>query len=149
MMIDVLFIYEQLILATTVQMCNVMAAMNLATVHRTAPTRFLPQEHHATKTDLIQAINIATLGGTDHTPPTMVTDMGDNPITIPTVTGAAVSEGACHVPHPTTAAAHAILQPMDASSGIFAVTYSIGIVTPHPTHTTSPADVTHATIPWT
>ena len=44
-----------------------MAVMNLATLHRTAPTRFLPQEHNATKTDLIQGIDLTTTEGTDHT----------------------------------------------------------------------------------
>ena len=44
----------------------------------------------------------------------MVPDMGNissnhNSATIPTVTGAAVSEGTHHVPHPATAAAHATL----------------------------------------
>ena len=37
---------------------SVTAGMNLATLHRTAPTRFLPQEHHATKKDFIQGIDI-------------------------------------------------------------------------------------------
>ena len=63
--------------------------MNLATLHRTAPKQFLPQEHHTTKTDLIQDIDIPTPERTDHTPPTMVTDMEDisishNLTTIPT-----------------------------------------------------------------
>ena len=41
------------ILAINALMYSVMAVMNLATLHGTFPTRFLPQEHHATKTDLI------------------------------------------------------------------------------------------------
>ena len=44
----------------------------------------IPQEHHVSKTDLIQGINIPTPKETDHTPPTMITDMGPfQPITIP------------------------------------------------------------------
>ena len=44
----------------------------------------------------------------------MVTEMEDistdhNPTIIPTVTGAAVSEGTCHAPCPATRAAHATL----------------------------------------
>ena len=53
MMIDALFVDKQVILAATALMCSVTAAMNSATLHKTAPTRFLPQEHHATKTGLV------------------------------------------------------------------------------------------------
>ena len=66
-MIDVLFVDEQVILATTSQMPSAMAVINLATLHRSAP-RFLCQEHHAIKTDLIHGIDIPTPKGTDHTP---------------------------------------------------------------------------------
>ena len=123
--------------------------MNLATLHRTVPTRFLPQEHHATRTDLIQGINISTPKGTDHTPPILVPDMGDisaghSPATIPTVTKATVLEGTPCTPHPATTAALATLQLMDAPITTHAETPT-GIVTPHPTLTTSPADVIHAT----
>ena len=45
----VLFVDEWVILATTAPVHSVTAVMNLATLQRTAPTRFLPQEHHATK----------------------------------------------------------------------------------------------------
>ena len=133
-------------------MWSVTAAMNLATLHRTAPTRFLLQEHHATKTHLIQGIDIPTLQGTDHTPLTMVTDMGDistnhNHTAIPTMTGAAVSEGTHHAPHPDTAAACTALWPIDSPNAIYTVTHPNGIVTHHPTPTTSPIDITHATIP--
>ena len=38
---------------------------------------------------------------------------------------------------------------MDASITISTMTYPTGTVTPHPTLTTSPTDVTHATILWT
>ena len=57
-MIHALFVDEQVILAATSPMCSVTAAMNLVTLHWTAPPRFLPQEHHATKTDFIQGIDI-------------------------------------------------------------------------------------------
>ena len=154
-MIDFLFADKLVILATTALIHGVTAVMNLATLHRTAPTRFLTQEHHATKTHLIQGINMPTLEGTDHNPPAMVTDMGDistghNHATIPTVTGAvAVSESTNHAPHPVTAAAHATLWLRDASIVICAVTHPTGIDTPHPALATSPTDITHATIPQT
>ena len=45
-----------------------MAVMNFATLNRTAQTRFLHQGHCATKTDIIQGINISTPKGTDCTP---------------------------------------------------------------------------------
>ena len=76
-MIEVLFVDEQVILATTVPMPSAMAVMNLATFPSSDPTRLLPQEHHTTKTDLIQGINIPTPKGTDHTPLIMVPDMED------------------------------------------------------------------------
>ena len=96
MMIDVLFVDEQVTLATTAPVHSVTAAVNLATLQITAPTRFIPQIHHATRTDFIQGINIPTFKGTDNTPHTMVTDIGDistdhNHATISTKTGAAVS----------------------------------------------------------
>ena len=98
-MIDALFVDEQDILAATAPMHSVTAVMNVATLHRNAPTRFPNQEHHATKTDLVQGINRPTPKRTDHTPPSMGTEMRDistnqNHATIPTITGAAaVSEG--------------------------------------------------------
>ena len=52
-MTDVLFMAEHVILATTTPMHSVKAMMNLTTLYRIAQTRFLPEEHHATKTDLI------------------------------------------------------------------------------------------------
>ena len=76
-MIDVLFVDEQVILAATSLMHSVMAVMNLARLHRTAPTRFLPLEHHATKIDLVQGSNIPTPVGTNHTLSSKVRDMGD------------------------------------------------------------------------
>ena len=100
-------------------MPSVMAVMNLATLHRTAPTRFLPQEHHGTKTYLIQGIDTPTTEGTDHTP-IMVQDIGDistghSPTTIPTMREAAAIEGTPHGPLSAIAAACATLWPMDAS----------------------------------
>ena len=153
MMIDV-FVDEWVILTTTVPMHSVTAAMNLATLHRAAPTRFLPQEHHVTKTDFNQGINIPTPKGTDHTPPIRVLDMGDlsanhNPTAIPTMTGVAVSEGIHQAPHPATAVAHAALQLMDAPITICTMTHPTGKVTPHSTLTTSPTGLTHTTIPQT
>ena len=76
-------------------MPSVMAIMNLATLCMTAPTRFLHWEHYASKTDLIQGINIPTPKGTDHTPSIMVPDMGDisvghSPAAVSTMTEAAV-----------------------------------------------------------
>ena len=130
-------------------MCSVTASMNLATFPMTAPTRFFPQEHHATKTDLIYGIDVSTPKETDHTRPTLVTDMGDistdhSHATIPTVTGeAAVSEGTHCTSHPHIAAAHAALQLMHVPITICAMTHPTGIVTPYPTLTNSPSDVTH------
>ena len=60
MIIDALSLDEQVIFAATALMCSVTAAMNLATLHKTALTRFLPQEHLATKTGLVQDHSIPT-----------------------------------------------------------------------------------------
>ena len=68
---------EQVILAAIALMHSVTAAMNLATLHKTAPTRFLPEEHHASKTVLVPGHDLPGPKGTDHNPPTMGTDMGD------------------------------------------------------------------------
>ena len=150
MMIDVLFVDKQVILAAL--MPNVTAVTNLATLHRAAPTRFLPQEHNATNTDLIQDVNIPR--GTDHTPPIMVLHVGDisahhNPTTIPITTGVAVSEGTYHVPHLATTAVHSALLLVDVPIAIHAMTHLTSIITPHPALTISPTDLTHATIPQT
>ena len=139
---------KQFILAATALMSSVITVVNLATLHRTAPTRFLPQEHHTTKTDLIQDIDIPTSEGTDHTPLIMVPDMGDissghSPAAIPTATEAAVSEGTPHSPHPATAAACAALWPVEASINTHTMTPTT-TVTHHPTLTISPTDTTHA-----
>ena len=74
-MIDVLFVDAQVILATTALMPSVMAVMNLATLYRTAPSRFLPQEQQVTKAHLIQGIDTPRTKGTDHIP-IMVPDIG-------------------------------------------------------------------------
>ena len=67
-MISVLAVDKQVILAATALMPSVMAVMNLATLPRTAPTRFLHQEHHATMADLVQGIDTPKTGGIGHTP---------------------------------------------------------------------------------
>ena len=146
------FLEKQVILAATAPMHSVMAVMNLATLQRTAPAKFPPQEHHTTKTDLIQGIGIPTPGVKDHTPPIMVPDMGDisaghSPVAIATVTRAAVSEGTHYTPHPATTAAHTTLWLMDVPITIHTVTHPTGVVVHHPALATSPTDVTHATIP--
>ena len=148
-MIDVLFVDEQVILAATAQMPSVMAVLNLATLHRTAPTRFLPWEHRTTKTYLVQGINIPTPKGPDPTPPTMVPDMGyilagHSPTVIPTTIEAAVSEGTLLIPHLAATAACATLWLIDAPITTHTITLTI-IVKPHSTLTTSPSDNTHAT----
>ena len=110
-----------------------MAVMNL---DRTVPTRFRPQEHHTTKTDLIQSISIPTPKGTGHSPPIKIPDMGDisaghSPAVIPTMTEAAVSEGTPHALHSATVAAHAALKLMDTTITTCTMTPT-GIVTSHP-----------------
>ena len=84
----------------------------------------------------------------------MVPGMGDisagnSPATIPTVTGAAVSEGTHHAPHPATVAGHTALQLMGTPIATHAMTPPTSIVTPHPALNTSPMDITHTTTPWT
>ena len=99
-MIDVLFVDAQVIVATTTLMLSVMAVMDLAILHRIAPTRLLHQEHHATKKDLIQGIDTPTTEGTDHAP-IMVPDIGDisadySPTIIPITIEEAVLEDTPH-----------------------------------------------------
>ena len=94
-----------------------MAGMNLATLPRTAPTRFFHQEHHATMADLIQDIDTPTTAGTDHTP-IMVPDIGDitsdhSPTPIYTLTKAAALEYTPYTLLPTAAAAQTTLQLID------------------------------------
>ena len=126
-------------------MPSVMAVMNLATLHSTAPTRFLLQEHHATYTDLIQGIHIPTPEGTDHTPPIVIPYMvdisaGHSLAAIPTTTEVAVSESTPCTPHPATTAACNNLWLMDAPITTHAVTPT-GIVTLHPAPAIFPTDV--------
>ena len=94
---------ELVILAATDPVHSVTAVMNLATLYKTAPTRFLPQEHHITKTGLIQGHDTPTPKG--HTSPTVGTDMGDistnhNHTTNPTVARAAAVPEGTHCPPP-------------------------------------------------
>ena len=155
MMIDALFVNQKVILANTPLIHSVTAAMNSATLHKTAQTRFLPWEHHTTNRGLIQGNDTPPPKGTDHTPATMDTDMGDistnhNHTTISTMTGAvAVPEGTYHAFHPATTAAHATLWSMEGPITTFSMTHTTGIVTPHSTLTTSSTDITHVTIPNT
>ena len=105
--------------------------------------------------DLLQGIDIPILEGTDHTPPTMLTDMGNistshNHTAVPTTTGAAaVSKDTHHAPHPATTVPCITLQPMDALITICTVTHLTGIVAPNPTLATSPTDITHGSTPQT
>ena len=147
MMIHVLFMDEQVILATTTLMCSVTAVMNFPTFHRTAQTL-----HHQERS--LQGINIPTLKGTDHIPIIMVTDMGDistshNHITAPILTGATAVSEEHYTLHPTTTVIDTNLWQMDISIAIHTTTHPTGIVAPHLALTTSPTDISHATIPWT
>ena len=150
-MISVLAVNGQVTLATTAMMLSVMAVMDLATLPRTAPTRFLHQEHHAITEDLTQGINTLTTGGTAHTP-IMVPDIEDItaahiPASIHIATEVAALEGTPHALLPGTTTACTALQPMDASV-IPPAVIPTGIVALHPILTISPTGVTHAT-PWT
>ena len=125
-----------------------MGVMNFATLHRIATTRFLPQEHHTSKTDLVHSINTPITKGTDHT--LMVPDIGDisagnSPAAIPTMTEAVVLEGMPIVNLPATAAAHATLWPMDIPITTCAMTPT-DIVSPHLTLAISSTDITHANL---
>ena len=155
MMINASFVNEQVILVASAPMHSVTAVMNLTTLHKTAQTQYLHQEHHATKTGLIPGNDTPTPKGTDNTQPTMGTNIGDistnhNHATIPTLTGAgAVTEGTQCPPHPATTVANAALWLMDAPITTCTMTHPIGIVTLHPALTTSSTNITYATIPWT
>ena len=150
-----LFVNEWVILAAIALVHSVTAVMNLATLHMTAPTRFLCQEPPSMKTDLFQGNDTPKPKGTDHIPPTMGRDKQDisndhNFTTISTRKGAAaVSEGTHHPPHSVTTVAYDALWVMDTPVISLAMTHPISIVTPHPALTSSPADATHTTIPWT
>ena len=67
-MTDALLVDQQVILAATAPICSVTAVMNLATLHKTTPTRSLLQECQATKTGLIPGQYTPSPEGTDHTP---------------------------------------------------------------------------------
>ena len=93
---------------------NIAIMTNKKRGHRkTAPTRFHPQEYHATKTGLVPGHYTPTSKpkGTDHNPPTMGTDMGDistdhNHAANSTMTGAATfPEGTYCTPYPATVVA--------------------------------------------
>ena len=99
-------------------MPSVIAVMNLATLSRTAPTRFLNNKHHANMEDLIQGIYTPTTGETDHTP-IMVPDIGEitadhSPGPILNVTEAADLEGTPHALLPATTSTCAAPQPIGA-----------------------------------
>ena len=128
-----------------------MAVMILAILHRTAQTRFLHQDHHTIKTDLMQGIDTPTTKVTHHTP-IMVSDIGESSAghsltVIPTMTEAAVLEDTCLARLLVTTVACATLQPIDALITPHTV-ISTGIVAPHLALTTSPTGITHTT-PWT
>ena len=63
--------------AATTSMCSVTAVVKSDTLHKTVPTSFLPQEHHTTRKGLIPGHNTPTPKESDHSPPTMGTNMGD------------------------------------------------------------------------
>ena len=65
--------------------------------------------------------------------------------TIQTMIETSVSEGTPHTPHPATAAAPTALWLMDTPTLTCAMK-STSIVVPHPSLTTPPADITHATL---
>ena len=92
-----------------------MAVMNLATLPRTVPTRFLQQECHATMANHTHGINTPITGWTGHTP-IMAQDIGDisaghSPVLIPTVTEAAVLKGTPCTLLPATTPVHASPSP--------------------------------------
>ena len=134
--------------------CSVTDAVNLAILHRTAPTRFLPQEHYTTETGLIQGHDISTWKGTDHTPPTMSTNIGDNSTNhnhaaIPTMTGAAaVPEGTLHSPSCHCRSSCCPLADGHLHCHSCHDTPNRHSHT-HSTLATSPTDMTHTTIPQT
>ena len=66
---------------------------------------------------------------------------------IPTMTGAAVSEGKHHTPHPAITAAQTTLWLMEAPIAIHAVIHPTGIATLNAVLSTSPTGISHATIP--
>ena len=85
----------------------------------------------------------------------MGTDVGDivtdhNHAAIPTTTAAAaVTKGIHAAPHLATTAAHTALWLIDAPIASYTRTHPTDIVTPNLKLTTSPTNITNATIPWT
>ena len=124
-------------------------------MYKTVPTKFLPQQHHSTRTGLVPGHGTPTHRGTDHTPPTMDTDMAGistshNHTQIPTMTGvAAVTGGTHHTLHPATTAVHVAFCLMDAPIATHTITHHTYITTPHPRLTTFSTNITHASIPQT
>ena len=139
-MIDVLFVDRQAILAPTALMCSITAAMNMATLDKTAPTGFLPQEHHATQTGLIPGHDTTTCKGTDQKSTHYRYRNGrhstDHNHTInTTVTGAVeVTEGTHHAPHPDITVACATLPPTDVLISTHTMTYPTDVVALHLKH---------------
>ena len=77
------------------------------------------------------------------------TSTDHNHATIPTMTGAAaVTKGTYCAPHPATAVAHAALWLIDTAIATCMMTHPRHSCTTSHT-TTSPTDITHATIPQT
>ena len=108
---------------------SIMAVMTLDTLHRTSPARFLPQEHHDTKTDLIQVINIPTSKGTDDTPLIMVQDMGD------------ISAGqSCQCSHCSRSSSFRRHTLPSSSSHHTSSCHPLANRCPHTTHTMTPTD---------
>ena len=131
-MISVLFVDRMVILAATALMHSVMAVMTLTILPRTAPTKSLHQEHHATTEDLVQGIDTPTTGrakshsyGPRHrwhysrsqSHPCLHCKLQQKP----------QLQKAHSTLLPATTAALAALQPMDAPTMI-----PTGIVTSHP-----------------
>ena len=150
MMIDVLFVDEWVILVATAPMHSVTAVINLGTLHKTAPTRFLLKNTMPPRWISFKTLKYPYPKGqiTLHLLWSQIWEIltDHNPATIPKMRGTAVSEGTYPAPHPVTAAVHATLQLMDAPITICAMACLSSIVTPLPTLTTSPTDFTHTTI---
>ena len=138
----------QVTLATTALMPSVVAVMNLATLLRTFPRRFLHQEHHATTKDLTQGIDTPMAGGTDHSP-AMVPDIEDitadhSPIHFHTATEAEALKGTPNDLLPATTAAHTTIQLMATHVTPHAMITTC-LFASYPTLTIFPAGATHAT----
>ena len=136
-------------------MHSITPMMNLATSHKTYPTRLLLQEDLATKTGLIPGHDTPTPKWMDQNPPIIDTDMGDisidhNHTTISTAAeAAAITKGTHHTPQSAFTVAHTTLWLVNTPIATHTATCTMGIVVLHLEHTTSPNDITHATIPQT